>query len=177
MHMATTPDTSWQYSLRALLLLMTISAAGLGAWRVFGGASALIGPAFVLFALLPIVKMSGPLMRAYLLAFFVVYGPFIVMATYTLLYVSCSHCKETTWAVLPYGPGMVPVMLMAHWLGLPDYSQPASIAPAAAIALGLVAGLTWVTRRAHFAWKVLGVIGVLALSAYGAVVIYAAMRA
>jgi len=41
----------------------------------------------------------------------IVYLPFVVMAIYTVLFVSCPHCKAVSWQILPIAPGMVPGFL------------------------------------------------------------------
>ncbi len=40
------------------------------------------------------------------LAVAAVYLPFVVMASYTVLFVSCPHCKTVAWQILPIAPGV-----------------------------------------------------------------------
>ena len=102
-----------QFSLRSLLLLVSAAALLSATWRPFGAE----GVAVALFAILSLATLLT-LPRKRKLAFFLswsaVYGPFVAMAIYTTLYVSCSHCKAAAWTLLPYAPGLVPVELAAN---------------------------------------------------------------
>ena len=44
------------------------------------------------------------------------YVPFVAMATYTSLFVSCPHCKKTVWQILPFAPGFMPGWLGLQWI-------------------------------------------------------------
>jgi hypothetical protein len=84
--------------------------------------------------------------RAVGLASLAVYGPFFIMAVFTLLFISCYHCKQTTWLLLPSGPGMLPLESARVWLNFPRLSDLPLFLLAFLIALTFVAGLAWVVR-------------------------------
>lgn len=54
--------------------------------------------------------------RAFAFAVTTVYGPFVAMATFMLLFVPCSHCKRTAWVILPWAPAILPVGLASRLL-------------------------------------------------------------
>src|SRR5688500_14824917 len=107
-----------QFSLRALLLVVAASAVLLASWPAVG-LTAAIGVLMAVLLAIPIAATKASWKRAYLLGCLAIYGPFIAMGTYTLLYVSCSHCKAAAWMLLPCGPGLVPVEMARQWLDLP----------------------------------------------------------
>jgi hypothetical protein len=170
------PVARWQFSLRALLLFMLICVVAMVGWRILG-ADAFSWIAFAVASVMPIVTLKGPSRIAYLVSHASVYGPFVVMATYTFFYVPCSHCKEATWAVLPYGPGMLPVDLGRRWLDLPRLDDQLWFGVALLVAAGLVVGLTWFLRTRGHAWQVVSVTAALALSSFSAIVLLALIRA
>ena len=145
-----------QFSLRAMLLAVLCCAVLVGLWRAFGN-SVLWGAVFVILSAGAAMILKGPWKRAYLLSYLAVYGPFVVMATYTLLYVSCDHCKAATWTTLPYGPGIIPVELVRRLVDvklnlftwLPSWL-------AIFVAALIVFGLTWLVRRGDRWWPALG---------------------
>lgn len=165
-----------QFSLRALLLLVSASAVLLASWRAFGPTAAISVLMAALLAIL-IAARNGSWKRAYLLACLAVYGPFIVMATYTLLYVSCSHCKSAAWMVLPYGPGLVPVEVARRWLDLPRPSDTLWFAVALFVSGAMVIGLAWLIRRRSWWWRALSAAAALTYGTFAAIGILAAIRA
>jgi hypothetical protein len=166
----------WQFSLRALLLFVLAFAVITSGWRILG-ADVFLGAAFVLLSAAPVGLLKGPLRPAFLVSYFAVYGPFLVMATYTFLYVECSHCKKATWEVLPYGPGIVPVELANHWLGLPRFGNALGTGIALFVSATTVIALTWLVRTRGRWLQALSVAGVLALCTFGAIVVLALIRA
>jgi hypothetical protein len=115
--------------------------------------------------------------RAAGLSFLVAYGPFIVMAIYTLLFVSCSHCQMTTWMLLPCAPGLIPLETGSLWLHLPKPTNVLPIvAPAAIVSLAMVLLLAWLAWRGR--WLRLAALGVsLAAFSYFAIILLAKIRA
>ena len=90
-------------------------------------------------------------LRAAGVAWAAVHGPFVFMATYTLLFVSCSHCKKAAWAVLPFGPGLIPVEAARQWLGLSRPSELLGFSLASFVAIASVFGLAVLVRRGRWA--------------------------
>ncbi len=76
-----------------------------------------------------------------------VYGPFVIMAIYTLLFVSCSHCKKVVWAILPIGPSLLPFELARHWLKLRLPGDVVGYILAFIASAALVLALAWLLRR------------------------------
>lgn len=159
-----------------MLFFTLVCAVVFSCWRILGN-DVFLPIAFVLSSAAPIALLSGRLKHAYLVAFFAVYGPFAVMATYTFLFVACSHCKATTWAMLPYGPGMIPVDLVRRWLDLPRLDDTLWFGTSLLVSAAMVIGLTWVLRTRGRWWQVLSVTGVLALCSFGAVIVLALIQA
>lgn len=81
------------------------------------------------------------------LAGLALYGPFLVMATYTSLFVSCSHCVRTAWTLLPCAPGLLPIEAGRHWLGWPRPADGLGFALAFGISLAMVFALACLVRR------------------------------
>jgi hypothetical protein len=163
----------WQFSLRTLLLSMLGAGILAGMWKTMG---------FLWFSLAAIVLAPALLLpravwATFLLSCVVVYAPFAVMATYTQLYVACSHCKEATLAVLPYGPGMIPVDLARRWIDLSILDNTLWSLLSFLASIAMVVGLTWVLRMRGPWWQAIGVLGVLALCSFGAFVVLALIRA
>lgn len=75
-----------------------------------------------------------------------VYGPFVLMATYALLFVSCSHCKSTAWYLLPWAPGLLPVEAGRRLLNLPRDPDALWFAVAFIASLGMVAAVAALIR-------------------------------
>ncbi|MEX2119379.1 MAG: hypothetical protein WD847_07280 [Pirellulales bacterium] len=165
-----------QFSLRALLLLVSASAVLLASWRAFGPTVAL-GILIAVLLTLPIATRNGSWKRAYLLACLAVYGPFIVMAAYTQLYVSCSHCKSAAWMLLPYGPGLVPVEVVRRWLDLPRPSDTVWFAVAVFVSGAMVIALAWLIQRRRWWWRALSAAVALTYGTLAAIGILAAIRA
>jgi hypothetical protein len=83
------------------------------------------------------------------------------MATYMLLNVACDHCKETSWTMLPYGPGVIPLELARRWIDFPRLTEPLVNIATFAVSAITVAALTWIL---HMRNRWLGVMsGILAL--------------
>jgi hypothetical protein len=174
--MATEHSGGWQFSLRALLLVTLACAALLGIGKLIGF-TWVVWPWFVFLLLAPMVMRSKSSQGAWLGALAAVYGPFVGMATYTLFFVGCSHCKETTWILLPFAPGIIPVEFARQWLDLDRPDDANRIAVSFFVAALLVAGLAWVLRTRGRWWQVVGVISVVALSSFGAYVVLEIVRA
>lgn len=84
---------------------------------------------------------------AFGIATLAVYGPFLVMGTYVLLFVSCSHCKTAVWTLLPLAPGILPTEVGLRLLHVPRPSDLLGFACAALMSLALVSGLALLARR------------------------------
>lgn len=84
--------------------------------------------------------------RATGLASLAVYGPFIIMAGYTLLFISCDHCKKAAWMTLPFGPGLLPLEFLRQCF---NFSRPPAFlwwTLAFLIPLAFIASLAWLLR-------------------------------
>jgi|SRR5688572_3522790 len=104
-----------------------------------------------------------------------IYGPFILMATYTLLFVSCSHCKKTAWFLLAWAPGLLPVEAGRHLFDLPRFPDSLSFALAFVTSLAFVAAVAVLLRRSRKSglW---GIALALALASFFAVCTLAMIR-
>jgi hypothetical protein len=76
-----------------------------------------------------------------------VYAPFILMATYTLLFVPCAHCKKAAWMLLPWAPGLVPLELSRQALNLEQMPEALTFALSFSVSVALVLGLAWLAQR------------------------------
>ena len=105
----------------------------------------------------------------------VLYAPFVLMASYTVVSVSCSHCKKAVWEILPLAPGLMP-----SWFLLPRFSNhlPNAVLwlSCGAFDLLVVAGLALMIRRGG-RWKWVGMIGTLVLASVLAVLTLMLIRA
>lgn len=155
---------------------MLAFAVLLGLWKAFG-TNVFLYVAFVLSSLGPIVILKGALRPAYLLSLFAVYGPFVAMATYTLMFVECSHCKQTTWAMLPYGPGVIPLELSHHWLDLPRIDGAFAYGVGFMLSAACVSALTWFVYTRGRWLRVLSLMGALPFFSFCAYVLLALIRA
>ncbi len=72
------------------------------------------------------------------------------MALYTLLFVSCSHCKACAWTLLAWSPGLLPVEAGRHWLDLPRPADAISFALAFIVTVSMVLSLAWLIRRSRW---------------------------
>lgn len=122
----------------------------------------------------PTGLLSWP--RAIGLSLASIYGPFLAMAMYMTLFVSCGHCKRTAWTLLPFGPAVLPLDLAFRaWLRirLPDWaSLLLSLAASAACLFVCVKILR------HCGWGRIVVAGLLVLvNSYLAFVLVAMIRA
>jgi hypothetical protein len=110
------------------------------------------------------------------LAGLAVYAPFIVMAIYTLLFVSCSHCKTAAWKLLPCAPGLFLVELGRHCLDLPRPDDELSFTLASIASLGAVLFLSFMMRCGRWPrWT--GLVVALTLFSIAAFGLLAAIRA
>jgi hypothetical protein len=82
-----------------------------------------------------------------------VYGPFVLMAVGSLIWVSCDHCQATAWKLLPIGPGLLPVVLTRRLVDIGRYPEGLTFAIAAGVALLEVVDVAWVVRRSP-RWRV-----------------------
>jgi hypothetical protein len=85
--------------------------------------------------------------RAAGLSCLAVFGPFIVMAIYTLLFVSCSHCKRTAWTLLPCAPGLLPIEAGRRLLDLSRPADGINFALAFIVSLAMIFTLACLLRR------------------------------
>lgn len=92
------------------------------------------------------------------LASLVVYGPFLVMATYSLIFVACPHCKSTAWMLLPAAPGLIPWEATRLSLDLPGVLNALGFIPQFLGSLAMVWGLAALVRRGQrLRWVAVGV--------------------
>jgi hypothetical protein len=120
---------------------------------------------------------KGPLSwpRAIAWSAAVVYGPFVAMATYMLLFVGCSHCKRTAWTILPWAPGLLPAELILRFL---TWRPPEFVC--FVLALGLSATFVLIFARVlrHRGWGRVVVCGlVLVVGSFLATILMAMIRA
>jgi hypothetical protein len=174
--MDSSPNQRWQFSLRALMLAMVACAVFFGVGKVWG-ATGLVWLSLGSLVAAPLVMLTGAARYAWLTAVSAVYGPFVVMATYTYFFVACSHCKETTWALLPYGPGMIAVELARQWIGIDRFDDTVWFGISFVVAAVLVTGLAWVLRTRGWWWRAIGAVVVLALCSICAFVMLALIQA
>lgn len=163
-----------QFSLKFLLLLVSAAAVLSAAWRSFGAA----GAALALFALLSVATvatLSRKRKLAFLLSWSAVYGPFLAMAIYTSIYVSCSHCKSTAWTLLPFAPGIVPVELSRHALDLPRASDAVSFALSLSVAVAMFIATDLMIHKRSW-WRIISLVGLLAYEAFAAFAVLAMIR-
>ncbi len=85
--------------------------------------------------------------RAIGLGCLAVYGPFLLMAFYTLAFVSCPHCKAAVWMLLPCAPGLLPTAAGRHWLALFHPSEALMFSLALIVSLATVLFLASLIRR------------------------------
>jgi hypothetical protein len=76
-----------------------------------------------------------------------VYGPFVVMALYTLAFVKCGHCKKAVWTLMPSGPGLLPMELGRRALNVTMSGEWVGLTSAFGVAVLMVWGLAWVVRQ------------------------------
>jgi hypothetical protein len=170
------PKTRWRFSLRTLLA-MAIPIAVCGVAHHYLGAAGLIGTLFAIVSIAAATLLTGPHRRAYLTSYFAVYGPFFAMALYTLAFVECSHCKLAAVSMLPYGPGLVPLLFVGQVVGMPMVDESLSIALGLAVCAGVVAGVAWLVHGRR-RWVQNAIAGAaLALSGFSAYVLLALIRA
>jgi len=97
------------------------------------------------------------------------------MAIYTVLFVSCPHCKAATWQILPIAPGVVPGFLfqmkVMHLRG-----EGALWITSGAFELLALAGLSCFLRRGG-RWRVAGASATLVIASLLALATLAIIRA
>ena len=136
----------WRISLRGLLLI-TFACAVLGAiFRVYGVYAFFITAAMPLAAWFA-VSLRGFGWQPIALATLAVYGPFIAMATYTLAFIPCDHCKLATWEVLPYAPAMLPMEFARLGFELKEPARFVWLGTNVALSVLLILALARVIRR------------------------------
>jgi hypothetical protein len=135
----------WRFSLRTLLFAITGCAIVAGALKLLGP-EVLAWLLVVTAIIIGVVATNGSTRNALLQSFVAVYGPFIVMACYAVLFVDCSHCKTTSWEILPIGPGLVSLTLAHHFLPVPRLDDPVSFPLSVVLALGAIGALTFLVR-------------------------------
>jgi hypothetical protein len=165
-----------QFSLRALFLLTFVVAVSFASWRALG-AMALWGlPAAALVATVVAVPCRS-WKQAWLVSALAVYGPFAAMGIYTLLFVSCSHCKAAAWMVFPSAPGIIPVELARSWLDLPRPPDAIWICVGMACSAVLLATVAWLVQRKARWLRAFSVVAILTYSTCAAITILALIRA
>lgn len=135
-----------QFSLRTLFLAMSLVAGLAWVWRALGIGLCLTG-IFALASLVPLAWRRATWRRQYLVAWAALYAPFFAMASYTLAWVPCDHCKTTVWSMLPYGPGLMPVgwaWQVFHHSRPPDGPW---FAASLCVSMVTLAVLIWLLRR------------------------------
>lgn len=165
-----------QFSLRALLLLMLAVAVSLALWRALDAMVLWALPAAALLAWLTVAPCRS-WKRAGLVSGLAVYGPFAAMGIYTLLFVSCSHCKAAAWTMFPAAPGVIPIELFRRWLDLDRPAEAIWFSAAIVCSAGLWAALAWLVRSKNRWLRAVSVIATLAYGAWAAIVILALIRA
>jgi len=167
----------WQFSLRALLVVVTVCAVMAAAWRVVGGSEILQTVVFVVASAVLAIVLRGSSRRAYLAAYGAVYGPFVVMAVYMTLYVEWLHCKAAAWTMFPYGPGFVTGELARSLWGIHLPWGVLRIALADLVSVAMVAGLTWFAKSLGRWWRIAGLAVVVAYCSFCAFGLMALIRA
>jgi hypothetical protein len=166
----------WQFSLRTLLLVMAACAVLAGTYGVFGD-GAFVWILFLAGAVTPAAALKRSLRLAYLTALVAIWGPFIVMATYMVLFVACSHCKEAAWSMLPYSPGLVLLELAHHLVDLPRLDGSISYAASLLVSFAVLAGLTWIVQSCGWWLRAFILVVAWAFFAFCAFGLMAAIRA
>ena len=85
----------------------------------------------------------------------VVYGPFLAMALYTLLFVPCPHCKRTVWETLPISPGLPLSWLALSRIGYPHTLVAVCFASAALTLLMVTAVACALRQGGRLKWPML----------------------
>jgi hypothetical protein len=147
------------------------------AWRLLGSLALVLAILFVSASALPGIFLAGLWRRAYVLAYSAVYGPFVVMATYVLLYVECTHCKTAAWQMLPCGPGIILSEIVRRVAGLSRLDGTMELGVALMLSAAMVAGVTLVLRNVGRLWQVVVGVTVAAFTSFCALVLMALIRA
>jgi hypothetical protein len=174
--MSTPSRSQRQFSLRALLGLTLGVAVSLAMWRAFGAVALWGLPAAALVA----AAIAGPCRSwkwAWAFSALAVYGPFAAMGIYTLLFVSCSHCKAAVWTVFPSAPGLLPVDLVRRWLDLPRLPDEIWFPAAIVCSAVLLSAVAWLVRRSSRWLRAFSVAATLTYGTFAALVILAIIRA
>lgn len=75
-----------------------------------------------------------------------VYGPFVLTALYALGFVSCSHCKQAAWSLLPCAPGLIPMEFSSRLLDLPRFGNGLGFVVAFLLTMAVIGGLARLVR-------------------------------
>lgn len=168
----------WQggwFSLRTPVLSIGVGASLLWVWQSLG-ISHCLAALFVLASIVPLFSNRASWRGLYLLAWSALYMPFVAMASYTLVWVPCEHCKMSVWAVFPYGPGLMPVGTAWELLKLPRPSNAAWFASALCVSIAMLVGMTWLLRG-RSVWLKIAVVAVAAsYTSFAAAVVLAMTR-
>jgi hypothetical protein len=113
--------------------------------------------------------------RATGLAALVIYIPFLLMAVYTLFFISCDHCKKAAWMLLPTGPGMIPLEILRRWLNFSHLPEAIWFTLAFLISAALVLLFAWPIRLGKWP-RYTTLIIAFALSSIAAFGLYSAIR-
>lgn len=163
-----------QFSLRTLLYLTAAVAVALATWRL-AGISGLLTFVFGAISCVPLILLGGRLRGSYALAWAVVYGPFLGMAAYALVYVSCDHCKNAAWSLMPFGPGLVPADLAARAAGITRNEF--QFAVALLLAVVFLGTLTWLLASWRWRFGIPIAVTAMAMSAWCALAVLSLIRA
>jgi hypothetical protein len=98
------------------------------------------------------------------------------MGVYTLLFVSCGHCKAVAWQFMPLAPGLVVWELTRSLLRLPHLGNAVGMSVSGAVTLLMLFGMAALLRRGG-RWRMALWATAALVSAVGAVMLLALIRA
>jgi hypothetical protein len=115
-------------------------------------------------------------LRALMLSVGAIYLPQFVMCLYTLLFVSCDHCKKGVWLVAPLAPGGFIWEWARHFIGLPRVSGWVGVLVAACLTQLVIVGFAFLLRKSG-RWRYPLLVLMLVASGGLAFVVLGVMRA
>jgi hypothetical protein len=156
-----------------LLIVVAVCAVDFSVWRLFGD-EAFVVSSFAMIAAIPRIALRRPWKQALLLSSSAVYGPFVGVATYTLVGVDCS--PSTMWSLLPVAPGLVLIDFIRNWMRLPTSWGLVFYLVALLVSVCLVTVLTWLVRSKNNSLRIAVIAGGFAYGAFAALVVLAMIR-